>query len=459
MGEVSLIAGAPAMAAPDSAGSWKVRPGAALGFGLLWLFLVAIYARPEDIFPSLGALHLTFLLGVLAAVAFVWSLFLGHVTVVWPRELRLMLLLTLWFAAGMPFAYWRGGSFLVFTQIWLKTVVIFFLMVQILVTLERVRWVLWAIILSELAVTAYSLLESSGVRWVEGRMYGVSQGILGWNFLGIAAALTLPYIAALFIAHRSWVKSCLLAVTTLSMLWMLMLTASRSGTLDVAVSVLVTSVLVLRGSARGRLIGAGILLALVISIVMAPAVFWERMGTISGNETAASGGSVTASAEMSENDRMAVLKRSVDYTWSHPIFGLGMGNVQVVSGNEARQSDAWVGSHNTFTELSAEGGVPALLLFLGLLFTALRGMKRIGNAALEGPEGNELSLMARATRASLLAFLFAGCFAHLGYEYFLYTGPIAVAVGLQQVAARRAKAAAPTVASLAGTQPLPGWNA
>lgn len=347
---------------------------------------------------------------------------------------------------------------MVLTQLWLKTVLIFFLMVQTLITLERVRWVLWAIILSELAVTAYSVLGSSQVRWVEGRMYGVSQGILGWNFLGIAAALTLPYIAALFIAHRSLVRSCLLAATTLSMLWMLMLTASRSGTFDVAFSVLVTSVLVLRGSARGRLIGAGIVLALVIAVAMAPAVFWERMATISGDDAAVSGGSVAASAEMSENDRMAVLKRSLDYTLSHPVFGLGMGNVQTVSGNEVRRPDAWVGSHNTFTEISAEGGIPALALFLALLFTVLRSMKRIGRATFEGPEGSELSLMARATRASLLAFVFAGCFAHVGYEYFLYTCPIAVAVGLQQVAARRAELVAPAAAGSAWAQPLPGWT-
>ena len=456
MAEAGVIADTPTVIQPGVSASWKLRPGAGLTFIFIWLFLVAIYARPEDIVPALGQLHLTFVLGACAALTFLWSLFLGHVTLAWSRELGLVLLLTLWYTAGIPFAYWRSGSFAVLTQVWLKTVLIFFVMTQTLCTLERIRWALWAIILSDLFVTAYSLMGSSQVRWVEGRMFGINQGILGWNFLGIAAALIIPYIAALFIANRSLLRSCLLAAATLSMLWMLMLTASRSGTFDVAFSVLATSLLVIRGSSRGRLIGTGIILALVISICLAPSVFWERMGTISGGEWTGSGGSVAASAEMSEQDRLAVLKRSVDYTLNHPVFGLGLGNLQAANGNELRQPDAWVGSHNTFTEISSEGGVPALVFFLTLLGTALRRTKRVGRVAFEGSAGAELSLMARATQASLLSFIFAGCFAHLGYEYFLYTGPVAIAVGIQRVAARQAEVVAPVELDPAWTQTLPG---
>src|SRR5260370_7441957 len=44
---------------------------ARLSFYFLWLFTVAIYARPEDIFPFLGSLHLPFVLGVCSGLTYV----------------------------------------------------------------------------------------------------------------------------------------------------------------------------------------------------------------------------------------------------------------------------------------------------------------------------------------------------------------------------------------------------
>ena len=456
MSEASLSSGNPV-------GQQSLTMGheATLSFFFIWLFIVAIYARPEDIFPSLGQLHLTFALGMCAAVTFLWSMLAGNVSVVWPRELRIVFLLTAWFMVGVPFAYWRGGSFEVLTQVWLKTLLIFFLVTQTLRSIDRIRSILWAIILSELAVTAYSLAASSQVRWVGQRMYGVSLGILGWNFLGIAAALTIPYIAAIFMTQPSFVKSGLLAASIVSMLWMLVLTASRSGIMSVVFSIVLTAVLVLRGSSRGKAIGFGLVLTLLIAIGVAPRVFWERMETMSNDDSSGPADAVEASAEMSQDNRMAVLMRSIDYTLEHPVFGLGLGNLEVASGNELRQPDAWVGAHNTFTEISSEAGLPALFLFVTLLATFSRAMWRIGRTDFVGSHGPELNLLARATLASVLSFIFGACFAHLGYEYYFYACPLAIGVGIEHVAGNVRAVSSGVSERLTTQQRLltPGWTA
>jgi O-antigen ligase len=318
--------------------------------------------------------------------------------------------------------------------VWLKTLFIFFLLTQTLLTMKRIRGLLWAIILSELAVTSYSIIQSSKVTWVGERMLGFNQGILGWNFLGIAAAVTLPYIAAILVLTRSTLKAALLVAASLSMMWMLMLTASRGGVLNVAFSVAVTWVFVLRGSARGRIIGAGIVLAMVLAVCLAPSVLWQRLGTIWGDPDIYAG-QVAASAAESKEDHLSVLVRSIQYTFDHPVFGLGLGNFQVASGTELGQPSAWMGTHNTFTEISSEAGVPALLLFLGLIVVAMRNVGRMSGVPVRGGEGIELQLIARATRASLLSFAFGAVFAHLAYEYYCFY-PLAVAVGVQHVAGR-----------------------
>jgi O-antigen ligase len=406
-------------------------PNAKLSFFFLVLFTLTVYARPEDIFPAVGQLHLTLTLGICAGVTFLGALFSGNIFLVRSRELYFLLVLTLLFTAGIPFAYWRGGSFQLLTQIWLKTLLIFFLLTQTLVSLRRIRAILWAIVLSELAVSAYSVLNPSRSSWVGDRMSGVNQGILGWNFLGIAAALTIPYIAALFIDRPSFVKSCLLAATTFAMLWMLVLTASRSGVLTVMFSILVTAVMVLRDTVRGKAIGVLLVVALVAAICVAPGVFWNRMQTIWSDSSPTTNDA--ASAEMSEQGRSEVLIHSIQYTLQHPIFGLGLGNFEVVNGEEVGQASAWVGTHNSYTELSSEAGIPALLVFVALLFVTMGSMRRIGQTDFEGPEGAELSRMSRATFASLLSFMAGGLFAHIAYEYYLYY-PIAIAAGVQYLA-------------------------
>jgi len=130
-----------------------------------------------------------------------------------------------------------------------------------------------------------------------------------------------------------------------------------------------------------------------------------------------------------------VLLRSIQYTFDHPVFGLGLGNFQVASGTELGQPSAWMGTHNTFTEISSEAGIPALLLFLGLIVVAMRNVGKARTLLIQDHESTELWLIARATKASLLSFAFGAFFAHLAYEYYCFY-PLAVAVGVQHVAAR-----------------------
>ena len=155
-----------------------------------------------------------------------------------------------------------------------------------------------------------------------------------------------------------------------------------------------------------------------------------------------------ASARESTEDRLVALKQAVEYTLEHPIFGLGIGNFGIASGIDVGQSTAWRSTHNTYAEICSEAGVPALLLFIGLIITTLRNLTKIIRTI--AAKDAELDLMARATLVSVLSFSFGAIFAHLTYEYYLYY-LIAIAVGLQQ----RARASV----ELATTDWIPEYNA
>jgi len=406
-------------------------------FIFIWLFTFVIYARPEDLFPQIAPLHLTLVFGTCACLMSLGAILFQGIRVRWTSETKLIALLSGWFVLGLPFAFWRGGSLHTLTTVWFKTVLAFIMLTLTLLTLERIRLLLWAIILSELLATSFSILQPSKALWIGERIYGANTGFLGWNFLGIAAAMSIPYIAALFIGRRSLLTTCLLVATSASMLWMLVLTASRGGFLNVLFSTILTFWFVLRGSSRGRLAGAGIGLVLLVATMLAPSVFWDRLGTIWGDAGNSSyvnqfqSGLEELAAQESTEGRRELLKRSIQFTLEHPLFGLGLGNFNLASGAQhGAEANAWMGTHNTFTQISSEAGLPALLLYVVLLGGAIRKMYTLRHLPLQNEDAQGLNLMAGATLVSLLSFAFGACVAHLAYDYyFFYIVAVASSLG------------------------------
>jgi len=412
------------------------KPTASTAFFLLLLFTTVVYARPQDIFPVVTVLHLPLVFGICAAVAYVLALLSGDTRLYLPRELQIVLLLTAWYLVGIPFAEWKTGSLLLFTQTWLKTLFAFFLLVQTLSTIRRIRLLIWAIILSECAVALLTLLGRQHAIWHAGRLFGFNQGFLGWNFFGIAAAMTIPYIGVLCLSTRSFWRTTLLGAAFGSLVSMLILTASRSGVLTVIPSIVLTSILILRHTGRGRNILAVLSLIVIIAAAQAPTILWTRLSTLTGSSGVDSDQTVS-SANASTEQRTVLLQRSIQYTLNHPFLGLGLGNFATTSGAEFGAA-GWYRTHNTFTELSSEAGLPALMLFIWLLIVVLRKMNGVSKRLHTDPSRTQLCLMARATTISVVSFALGGLFANLSYDYYLFYS-VALAVAVQQVAAKTAE--------------------
>jgi O-antigen ligase len=59
---------------------------------------------------------------------------------------------------------------------------------------------------------------------------------------------------------------------------------------------------------------------------------------------------------------------SLETTAKHPLFGIGPGQFENFSGS-------WHLTHNTYTEFSSEAGLPALCLFLFLVWTTFKNLR------------------------------------------------------------------------------------
>ena len=428
----------------------ETGPEAKLAFAFLWAFLFVAFARPQDFLPGIGLTHLTLVSALLALVAYLGALAVGRARLLRSANLLIVLLLTAWFAIGIPFAIYRGGSFEIFTQTWLRTLLFFFLLTQTLTTISRVRMILWAIVISEVIVSLMSILPGRAALLEGDRLSGVNQGLLGWNFLGITFSVTLPFLAALFVSTASLLQKTLIAAALGSTMWAVILTASRGGFFGFVVSIVVTWWLVLRGSRSGRLLAMLIPIGLIVGVAKAPDVFWSRLQTVwtdsattetyvlqpeAGNRSA---NKLSAeSAEESTRGRQRLLESSLECTAKFPVFGVGVGAFPLYNGQSTGRPDGWLGTHNTFTQISSEAGIPALVLFLCLLFTVLSQMKRLRLQLAGNEKKAELRLFATATLAGTLIFAFQGFFAHIAYEYLFYY-IAGIAAGLWTIAAEDA---------------------
>ena len=404
----------------------------------LLLFTLFLYARPNDYIRNSMLLHAALITGICAGAFYLTALIAGKAPPVWSTELKLMFLLTGWFLLGVPFSVWRSNSLDLIVQGWVKTLFIFFLITQTVLSLDRIRRLLWMIIWSELVVAGLSVvlrenITERGQHVIQqgDRLGGVTMGFLSANFLGIAIGMTLPFMAVLFVTRRSLLKSIVLLATCALTMWMLVLTRSRSGLLTVLISTALTWLLILRGRARGRVAGFALLLMIAIAAALAPQAFWDRVGSMWNGSDERSG--VVISAEESVWARKDALQHSIEFTLEHPIFGLGLGNFVVVYGSRVGKGYAWIGTHNTFTQLSSEAGIPALLLYVAMSLVLLRNLGRITRSLSNSPQAAELDLLARGTIAATWSFLFGELFAHLAYDFYFYY-VIGIGICLQVVA-------------------------
>src|SRR6185312_4666681 len=87
--------------ATEQTDSASRQSGTDVGFAFVWLLTFVIYARPEDLFPSIAPFHLTFAFAACATVICGWALLLRRAHIAWTIESKLVALLSVWFIAGI----------------------------------------------------------------------------------------------------------------------------------------------------------------------------------------------------------------------------------------------------------------------------------------------------------------------------------------------------------------------
>ena len=370
------------------------------GYWTMVVFSFLYYLRPGDIIPGLANFHLA---KITAFIALLPLLMGANRSKKLPVENKIIFAMFGWMVLTIPFASWRGGSFGVVFFEFSRVLIV---SLTLTLTVTRMVELRRLILVQALGVALMTIAAVIVNNRMQGRLAGIGDALLSNpNDLAMNIALNWPLCLAFLLAGRGIVKKVFWAIAMLVMIYALIATYSRSGFMALIVAVLFS---LWYFGIRGR---RAYLLALAAfcfigTVVVAPGNYLKRLETLAGRFQ--EGDYDRGSAEA----RKEILLRSLTVTATHPLFGVGPGNFSSYTG-------LWRVTHNTYTQLSSECGIPALILFLLLLrraFLNLRYLRKLPPA----PDNEEIRHYASALTASFGAYLLGAFFSSSAYELFPY---------------------------------------
>ena len=403
----------------------SVGSGGAISFRALLVFTAILLLAPQTYVPALGALHPALLAAAVAIAAHLLERFTSGrpFTIVTP-EIALAGCLVAWAVLTAPVSLWPGGSISFILDLFLKAVAVFWLLGNTVSTPGRLRRVTWALVLMSLPLALTGINHFHTGDFAPGGFQGSLGRIVGYeapltqnpNDLALMLNLILPFGMARLLRARSAAARALVGGIVLLDATAVVLTFSRAGFLTLATTFAIYVLTLARGSGRGW--ATIMLLAGIAGLLFLPPAYLNRMGTITDIQL-----DPTGSAQARWSDMATAAHRVLE----HPFVGAGAG-MNILALN-ADRGQAWTEVHNAYLQYAVDLGLPGLGLFLALLVSCLASARRVAREASGSERFAEIFQSALATKISLLAFVVAGMFHPVGYQfYFFYLAGLAVAI-------------------------------
>jgi O-antigen ligase len=366
---------------------------------------------------------------------------------------RYYIAFVVWLFIAVPFSGWRGGSAADVFAYAKTEVAMIFIVAGLVMT--------WG----ECKLVMYTLAVAGATDLLIGRVF-MQQGsdrsnlamggstIANSNDLAVHLILMMGFLLYFVLAPKvpkliSYV--CLPAIGY--GVYIILSAGSRGGLVALSVCVLFTFVM---GSSKYRmaLIILGPIAAVAI-VSQLPRSTLLRLGTLTSTSADAQ---VQDDAEGSADARRELLKKSLVFTVQHPLFGVGPGQFYSAEGGESVKEGRrgmWHATHNSWTQISSECGIPAATFFICAMVSALRLLWKTNKQARANPVNADIASATFCAMLGMIGFMAAITFAN--FAYFFYEPAlcglcIAIYYGAQhEMAARQFRAAAAPPAA-------PLWN-
>jgi O-Antigen ligase len=285
------------------------------------------------------------------------------------------------------------------------------------------RRVLQAMVLSFVLMFPYGVRQM--VRF--GDRLGV--GLYEANYLATILVLLVPLALVLASQQRVPMRRALWAGCALLLVLMVFLTSSRGGFIG-----LLAAFMVFVYRRRGIGGAVAVLLLLLGTILVLPTDLGSRaLATIFQDTSSA----LPPGLEQSNRAHVALFWAALRMIADNPLTGVGPLNFKELSTLYTGLDQGNI-AHNSFLEIAAELGLPALGIFLLLIAATFRTLGRAARLGAGSAEARELASWAEGLRSGLIGFLVAGCFISAQYEKILWL-TLFLAIVLGALAEHRAR--------------------
>jgi len=415
----------------------------------LWMiaFTAVLFFRPQDHVRALTPLHLAELTAIagLAAMA-ARRMSSGQPIARINPEVVGVLALGAVIVATMPFSFWPGGSLALFSDVYVKIILIFALMMSTITTPRRLTQMTWLILLICGYLSVRGIYDfARGVNLMEGdRLRGAVGGFME-NPNDLAMNLIVFMAPALIVVFQDdrLFRRVVAAGIVLVMAVAIVLTKSRAGFIGIGAMGAVVVYYAIRE--RPAVVFALIFSALVATPIM-PSTFWDRMASITNPDEDQTG---------SRQQRIQLFKQGLQVFIENPITGIGAG--QFVNYDGDMMVERWRVTHNVWLQVAAELGIFGFCTFAFLVWRAFtscfaarrairgptKGNRRAGATTTLTPmEQKVIDMNAKGMLAGLVGWVVCAFFASVAFNWTFYY-VFALAVAGRDIARERRAAVEP----------------
>jgi O-antigen ligase len=424
--------------------------------------LAVIYIRFSVIHEVLAVLlNLNlYLLYIVLPPALAGVILTGGIRRTWSaRSGRYWFLFLAWLCLSAPFSSWLGGSVTeVYTYVKAEYLMLF-VVAGLAMTWKECRMVMYALVLA--ALTDLVVGRSFANQGTDRMNLNTMGGSTIANANDFAAHLILMMAFLLYLVIAPKIPTIVRLITVPAILYgiFLILGAGSRGALVAVLGALIFT-FALGSSTYRMLLIVTVPIAVVLMLAALPRTTLLRLGTL----TSDSGDrQIQEDAEGSSGARRELFKKSLEYTVLHPLFGVGPGQFSDFEGGQSMKQGRrgmWHETHNTFTQISSECGIPALIFFVAAIVSAFRLALKTFRQARANPANRDIAAATFCLMLGIVGFMTAITFANFGYRFYepalcglcivMYTA------AQHEMAARQSKAAAasPAAPLWAPAQPL-----
>jgi hypothetical protein len=408
----------PPMMAATSAGAHDISGFERLGFNVLLVFLFLAFSRIFDV--KFGTLHIT---GIAYRVVFAMVILSrGFVISLGTPIGKALTGFTIFLGASVPFSVWRSGSISVFRDTWLLFSFVAFLAIPGLVS-SYAQWrkamgtMCFALMVFTLIANVFGVMEN-------GRLFLTQGKFANPNEMAQALLIGLPLWGGKMGSTESPIKK----IWAMFVMGLMLFTTFRTGSRGAMIGFVVMAlVYFLRASIMDKMkfiIGGAVIFALLIGVM--PSRLTARYKT-TVDEDADDAGDMDAgmkdSALSSTQSRKTLLKHSILFTIKHPLFGVGPGMFPVADDDYSKsiglRKGQWLGTHNSYTQVSSEVGIPAFLFFTAAVIIALKSPLAVYRKTRGDPRLSEMGNLALGLFYAMIIYAVTIFFEHIAYTVML----------------------------------------